>query len=59
MLDGFNPHEPLLEFLQANGVTVVHATPGRTNVIAGRSGVFRTDGITVERAGLRAGRRFS
>ncbi len=29
VLDGFNPHEPLLEFLQANGVTIVHAMPGR------------------------------
>jgi imidazolonepropionase-like amidohydrolase len=53
VLDGFNPHEPLLEFLRANGVTVVHTTPGRANVIAGQSGVFRTDGHTVESAALR------
>ena len=54
VLDGFNPREPLLEFLQANGVTVVHTTPGRANVIAGQSGVFRTDGPTVERAVLKS-----
>ncbi|MDB5312375.1 MAG: amidohydrolase [Gemmataceae bacterium] len=53
VLDGFNPHEPLLEFLRANGVTVVHATPGRANVLAGQSGVFRTDGLTAEAAALR------
>jgi imidazolonepropionase-like amidohydrolase len=53
VLDGFNPREPLLEFLHANGVTVVHTTPGRSNVIAGQSGVFRTDGPTVERAALK------
>ncbi|MBN9118607.1 MAG: amidohydrolase family protein [Planctomycetes bacterium] len=51
-LDGFNPREPLLDFLQANGITVVHATPGRANAIAGRSGVFRTDGITTEGAAI-------
>jgi imidazolonepropionase-like amidohydrolase len=53
VLDGFNPREPLLEFLQANGVTVVHTTPGRQNVIAGQSGIFRTDGATVESAALK------
>lgn len=52
-LDGFNPHEPLLEFLRANGVTVIHAVPGRANVIAGRSVVFRTGGLTAEAAALR------
>lgn len=52
-LDGFNPHEPLLEFLRANGVTAIHAVPGRANVIAGRSGVFRTEGLTAEAAALR------
>jgi imidazolonepropionase-like amidohydrolase len=51
-LDGFNPREPLLEFLQANGTTVVHAVPGRQTVIAGRGGVFRTDGGTVDTAAL-------
>ncbi|MBM3980647.1 MAG: amidohydrolase family protein [Planctomycetes bacterium] len=51
-LDGFNPREPLLEFLQANGTTVVHAVPGRQTVIAGRGGVFRSDGGTVDTAAL-------
>jgi imidazolonepropionase-like amidohydrolase len=53
VLDGFNPTEPLMEFLRANGVTVVHATPGRAAVIAGQSGVFRTDGRTAEGAALK------
>lgn len=52
-IDGFNPHEPLLEFLRANGVTVIHAAPGRAAVIAGQSGVFRTKGRTVEEATLK------
>ncbi|AWM39965.1 imidazolonepropionase [Gemmata obscuriglobus] len=49
-LDGFNPREPLLDFLVANGTTVVHATPGRVNPIAGRGGVFRADGTTADSA---------
>jgi imidazolonepropionase-like amidohydrolase len=53
VMDGFNPREPLLEFLQAQGITVVHTTPGRQNVIAGQSGVFRTDGATVNDAALK------
>ncbi len=53
VFDGFNPREPLLEFLQANGVTVVHTTPGRMNAIAGQTGIFRTDGATVESAALK------
>ncbi len=47
-LDGFNPGEPLLEFLMRQGVTIIHACPGRSNVIAGQSGVFRTSGRDVE-----------
>ena len=54
VLDGFNPREPLFEFLQANGVTVVHTTPGRANAIAGQTGIFRTDGGTVEQSTLRS-----
>jgi imidazolonepropionase-like amidohydrolase len=46
-LDSFNPNEPLMEFLRANGVTTIHASPGRAVVIAGQSGVFRTVGGTV------------
>jgi len=51
--DGFNSREPLLEFLQSTGVTVVHTTPGRQNAIAGQSGIFRTDGATVEIAAIK------
>ncbi|MBL8797935.1 MAG: amidohydrolase family protein, partial [Planctomycetia bacterium] len=47
VLDAFNPAEPLLEYLREQGVTVVHAMPGRGNVLAGQSGVFRTYGRTV------------
>jgi imidazolonepropionase-like amidohydrolase len=53
VLDSFNPNEPLLQFLREQGVTVIHATPGRANVIAGQSGVFRTYGRTAEQMTLR------
>jgi imidazolonepropionase-like amidohydrolase len=53
VLDGFNPNEPLLQFLREQGVTVVHAVPGRVNVIAGQSGIFRTYGRTAEQMALR------
>jgi imidazolonepropionase-like amidohydrolase len=53
VLDGFNPAEPLLEYLCRQGTTVVHAVPGRTNVIAGQTGVFRTHGRTAEGMTLR------
>jgi imidazolonepropionase-like amidohydrolase len=53
VLDGFNPNEPLLEFLRRQGVTVVHAVPGRANVIAGQTGIFRTAGNTAEAMRLR------
>jgi imidazolonepropionase-like amidohydrolase len=52
-LDGFNPREGLLEFLRSQGVTVVHAVPGRGNVIAGQTGIFRTAGHTAESMALR------
>lgn len=48
VMDGFNPKEPLLEFALRKGVTTIHAVPGRRNVIAGQSGVFRTRGDTME-----------
>ncbi len=48
VLDGFNPAEPLMRFLLQQGITVVHACPGRANVIAGTTGVFRTHGRTAE-----------
>jgi imidazolonepropionase-like amidohydrolase len=52
-LDGFNPDEPLLEYLRQNGVTVIHAVPGRVNVIAGQTGVFRTAGRTAPKMALK------
>lgn len=54
VLDGFNPNEPLLEFLRRQGVTVIHALPGRANVLAGQTGIFRTQGRTAEQMALRA-----
>lgn len=48
VIDAFHPQEPLLEFLRANGVTLIHAMPGRANPIAGQTGLFRTWGRTVE-----------
>jgi imidazolonepropionase-like amidohydrolase len=53
ILDSFNPNEPLLEFVREHGVTVVHAMPGRANVIAGQTGVFRTYGTTAEKMKLK------
>ena len=53
VLDSFNPHEPLLQFIREQGVTIVHAMPGRANVIAGQTGIFRTYGRTAEQMSLR------
>ena len=53
VLDGFNPTEGLVEFVRANGVTVIHTTPGRANPIAGQTGLFRTDGRTAESAAIK------
>ena len=52
VMDGFNPHEPLLEFQRQNGVTVTHTTPGRVNVIAGTTAIFHAGGVTAEQAAL-------
>lgn len=52
VLDGFNHAEPMLEFLRGNGVTTAHVTPGRVNVLAGTSGVFRLTGPTADAAAL-------
>jgi imidazolonepropionase-like amidohydrolase len=52
-LDGFNPNEPLLEYLRQQGVTTIHAVPGRNNVIAGQTGIFRTSGLTAEKMTIR------
>ena len=53
VLDGFNPAEPLLRFLLEQGVTVIHASPGRANVIGGLTGVFRTHGVDAEAMTIR------
>jgi imidazolonepropionase-like amidohydrolase len=53
VLDAFNPNEPLLEFLRMQGVTVIHALPGRHNVIAGQSGIFHTYGPSAEKMTIR------
>jgi imidazolonepropionase-like amidohydrolase len=53
VMDSFNPREPLLEFVCREGVTVVHAVPGRANVIAGQTGIFRTSGRTAESMAIR------
>ncbi|CAN5476782.1 hypothetical protein BH11PLA2_BH11PLA2_30000 [soil metagenome] len=52
-IDSFNPREPFLEYLRANGVTVVQSTPGRATVLAGQAGVFRTVGNIAEKAALK------
>jgi imidazolonepropionase-like amidohydrolase len=53
VLDGFNPDEALLEYIRREGVTTIHALPGRANVIAGQTGIFRTAGRTAESMTLR------
>jgi imidazolonepropionase-like amidohydrolase len=53
VLDAFNPDEMLLEYVRREGVTTIHTVPGRQNVFAGQSGLFRTTGRTAERMALR------
>ena len=53
VIDGFNVREPLLRFLRNEGVTVIHAMPGRANVLAGQTGIFRTKGRTIQDATIR------
>jgi imidazolonepropionase-like amidohydrolase len=53
VLDSFNPNEPLLEWVRENGVTIVQAMPGRANVLAGQTGVFRTYGTTAEQMAVK------
>ena len=53
ILDSFNPNEALLDFIRRQGVTVIHALPGRANVIAGQTGIFRTYGTTAEKMALK------
>ena len=53
VIDGYNPNDAHLEFLRANGVTIIQTMPGRANVIAGQAGIFRTYGSTVNQAVIR------
>ena len=53
VLDGFNPDEGLLDFIRREGVTTIHAVPGRANVIAGQTGIFRTSGHSAESMTIR------
>ncbi|MFI4875971.1 MAG: amidohydrolase family protein [Blastopirellula sp. JB062] len=53
VMDGFNPSEPLLQYLLSHGITLVHSCPGRRNTIAGQSGLFRTVGDDVEQMTVR------
>jgi imidazolonepropionase-like amidohydrolase len=54
VLDAFNPREPLLAYLLSQGVTAVHACPGRANVIGGQTGVFRTVGESADAMTIRS-----
>jgi imidazolonepropionase-like amidohydrolase len=53
VIDGFNPAEPLMRYLLEQGITVIHACPGRANAISGLTGVFRTHGRTAEKMTVR------
>lgn len=53
VIDGYNPNEGLVEYLRNNGITTIHAVPGRVSVFAGQTGVFHTAGRTAEAAKLR------
>jgi imidazolonepropionase-like amidohydrolase len=53
VLDSFNPNESLLQFVREQGVTVIHAMPGRANAIAGQTGIFRTYGRTAAQMQVR------
>jgi imidazolonepropionase-like amidohydrolase len=42
--DSLNPEDPLYQYVNAYGVTTLQVTPGPTNPIAGRAGIFKTAG---------------
>jgi imidazolonepropionase-like amidohydrolase len=54
VLDGFNPHEPLLHHLLEHGVTLLQVMPGPVNPIAGQAAIFRTTGRTAESMTVRS-----
>ena len=53
-LDSFNPSEPLLRYLLEHGVTLVQASPGPVNPVAGQAGVFRTHGTLADQMLVRS-----
>jgi imidazolonepropionase-like amidohydrolase len=54
VLDAFNPDDGLLEWFRRNGTTMVHVTPGRRNIIAGQTGLFRAAGTTAQGMALQS-----
>ena len=54
VLDAFNPDDGLLEWFRRNGTTMVHVTPGRRNIIAGQTGLFRAMGTTAQGMALQS-----
>ena len=54
VIDAFNPREPLLRYLLEHGVTIVQATPGPANPIAGQAAILRTHGTSVDAMLLRS-----
>jgi imidazolonepropionase-like amidohydrolase len=42
--DSLNPEDLLYQYVNAYGVTTLQVTPGPTNPIAGRAGIFKTSG---------------
>jgi imidazolonepropionase-like amidohydrolase len=47
-LDAFDPADPMLRWLLEHGTTVVQASPGPGNPIAGQAGIFRTHGRSAD-----------
>ncbi len=47
VIDGFNPTEPLLDYLLRFGVTCIQTGPGKNNPIAGQMAIFKTSGNTM------------
>jgi len=49
-IDGYNPREPLVEWVRGFGVTTVHTGPGPGSIAGGQSMIVKTVGGTVEEA---------
>ncbi|MCZ6691900.1 MAG: amidohydrolase family protein [Planctomycetota bacterium] len=54
VLDGFNPREPLLDYLLKHGVTTIQCMPGPGNPIAGQAAIFRTHGNSADEMLIRS-----